>query len=109
MMNKKMGRPSMPRMATKVSGVKASPIPMPMLDDGVSMPNYSSRAKRPGGMAKGGPVHTGEEVIRKLVREEIGKAHKKMGMAKGGSVKAYAMGGMAQGYAKGGMAKGKKC
>lgn len=61
------------------------------------LPDFMQRAKRPGGMAAGGPVHTGEAVIRKLVREEIGKAHKKMGMAKGGSVKGYAMGGMAEG------------
>lgn len=69
------------------------------METDASMPDFKARALRPGGMAKGGKVHSDAAMDRKLIREEINKAHKKMGMAKGGSVK---------GYAKGGMTKGKK-
>lgn len=55
------------------------------------MPSFMSRAKRPGGMAKGGKVHDDAAMDRKLIRQEINKAHSKMGvkkMAKGGGVEA---------------------
>lgn len=81
----------------KVEAPKEPPAEKPMKAAG--LPDFMQRAKRPGGMAKGGKVHADAAMDRKLIREEINKTHKKMGMAKGGAVK---------GYAKGGMMKGKK-
>lgn len=66
-------------------------------DADLAMPDFKARALRPGGMAKGGKVHSDAAMDRKLIREEIDKAHKKMGMKKGGAVKSYAKGGMAKG------------
>lgn len=63
--------------------------PDPMKPRG--MPDFMQRAKRPGGMAKGGKVHSDAAMDRKLIREEIDKAHKKMGMRSGGKVKAMPM------------------
>jgi len=44
---------------------------------------------------------------RKLIKEEIGKAHKKMGMKEGGAVKKMAAGGSASKRADGVAAHGK--
>jgi hypothetical protein len=60
---------------------------------GMPMPRFGARAMRPGGMAKGGKVHPDAAMDRKLIKEEIGKAHKKMGMKEGGAVKKMARGG----------------
>lgn len=84
-----------PRVMAPSMGMKK---PAQMETD-IAMPDFKARALRPGGMAKGGKVHDDAAMDRKLIREEINKAHKKMGMAKGG---------VAKGYAKGGMMKGKK-
>lgn len=53
------------------------------------MPNFMSRAKRPGGMAKGGKVaHPDAAQDRKLIRSEFKKLEKKEdGMKKGGLAK----------------------
>lgn len=79
-------------MAMKEEKPKDPPMEKPMKASG--LPDFMQRAKRPGGMAKGGKVHADAAMDRKLIREEIGKAHKKMGMKKGGAVKPYAKGGM---------------
>jgi hypothetical protein len=60
---------------------------------GMPMPRFGARAMRPGGMAKGGKVHPDAAMDRKLIKEEIGKAHKKMGMKEDGAVKKMARGG----------------
>ncbi len=91
MMSKKTTRSGMPPAMAKMS---APALP----DDGVSIPNPKARALRPGGMKKGGAVkHNDAAMDRKLIREEIGKAHTKMGMKSGGSVKKMACGGMMKG------------
>lgn len=69
-----------------------------------TMPNLRARMMRPGGMARGGKVHDDAAMDRKLIREEIDKAHKKMGMKKGGAVK-MAAGGKVRG--DGACSKGK--
>lgn len=66
---------------------------------GMSMPRFGARAMRPGGMKKGGKVHSDEAMDRKLIRKEIARAEmmedKKegAGMKMGGAVKKMARGG----------------
>lgn len=44
--------------------------------DGIAMPRFGARAMRPGGMAKGGKVHTDAAMDKKLIRQEIARAEK---------------------------------
>jgi hypothetical protein len=93
-----MKKPKMPKAADDMKA-------------GMPMPRFGARAMRPGGMAKGGKVHPDAAMDRKLIKEEIGKAHKKMGMKEGGAVKKMAAGGSASkradGVATHGKTKGK--
>jgi hypothetical protein len=61
----------------------------------MSTPRFAARAMRPGGMKKGGPVHSDAAMDKKLVRKEIARAEKMEdnGMKKGGKVMKYAKGG----------------
>ncbi len=60
----------------------------------MSTPRFAARAMRPGGMKKGGPVHSDAAMDKKLMRKEIARAEKMedKGMKKGGKVM-YAKGG----------------
>ena len=60
----------------------------------MKQPRFAARAMRPGGMKKGGPVHSDAAMDKKLMRKEIARAEKMEdnGMKKGGKVK-YAKGG----------------
>ena len=80
----------------------------------MSTPRFVARAMRPGGMKKGGPVHSDAAMDKKLIRKEIDRAEKMedKGMKKGGAIMAIKdtptgrkMAGAAMGakkYAKGG-------
>ncbi len=61
----------------------------------MSTPRFAARAMRPGGMKKGGPVHSDAAMDKKLMRKEIARAEKMEdnGMKKGGKVMKYAKGG----------------
>jgi len=61
----------------------------------MSTPRFAARAMRPGGMKKGGPVHSDAAMDKKLMRKEIARAEKMedSGMKKGGKVMKYAKGG----------------
>jgi hypothetical protein len=61
----------------------------------MSTPRFAVRAMRPGGMKKGGPVHSDAAMDKKLIRKEIDRAEKMEdnGMKKGGKVMKYAKGG----------------
>lgn len=84
--------PKMPKMA---KSPKATPVAAP--EAGMKMPRFGARAMRPGGMAKGGKVHSDAAMDRSLVRKEIARAErmeeKPEGMKKGGYVKKMARGG----------------
>ena len=66
----------------------------------MTMPRFGARAMRPGGMAKGGKVHSDEAMDRKLIRKEIARAEKMeesseaKGMKKGGYAKMARGGGV---------------
>jgi hypothetical protein len=72
---------------------------MPKADTkaGMEMPRFGARAMRPGGMAKGGKVHSDAAMDKKLIRQEIARAEKMedegKGMKYGGAVKKMARGG----------------
>ena len=63
--------------------------------DMMKKPRFGARAMRPGGMKKGGMVHSDAAMDKKLIRKEIARAEKSEdeGMKKGGMVKKYAKGG----------------
>lgn len=81
-------------MAMKEEKPKDPPAEKPMKAAG--LPDFMQRAKRPGGMAKGGKVHADAAMDKKLIRKEIARAEKMEdgGMKKGGAVKGYRKGGM---------------
>lgn len=89
MKDMKMKKPKMPKMGAEISR------------PGMAMPQFASRAMRPGGMAKGGKIHEDAAMDKKLIRKEIARAEKmehkseKKEMKKGGAVKKMAVGGMA--------------
>lgn len=89
MKDMKMKKPKMPMMGAEISR------------PGMAMPQFASRAMRPGGMAKGGKIHEDAAMDKKLIRKEIARAEKmehkseKKEMKKGGAVKKMAVGGMA--------------
>ena len=81
-----MKKPRAAKMAEKpMEGIKP---------EGMAMPRFGARAMRPGGMAKGGKVHSDAAMDKKLIRQEIARAEKMeeksegKGMKKGGKVMA---------------------
>lgn len=79
-----MKKPRAAKMAEKpMEGIKP---------EGIAMPRFGARAMRPGGMAKGGKVHTDAAMDKKLIRQEIARAEKMeeksegKGMKRGGGV-----------------------
>jgi hypothetical protein len=90
-------------MGMKEEKTKEPPGEKPMKASG--LPDFMQRAKRPGGMAKGGKVHSDAAMDKKLIRKEIARAEKMedSGMKSGGAVRG--IGAAVKGYAKGGMMK----
>jgi len=82
MKDMKMKKPKMPKMGAEISR------------PGMAMPQFASRAMRPGGMAKGGKIHEDAAMDKKLIRKEIARAEKmeekseKKKMKKGGDIMA---------------------
>lgn len=94
MKDMKMKKPNMPSFASR-----STMGPVGMAKPGMAMPQFASRAMRPGGMAKGGKIHEDAAMDKKLIRKEIARAEKmeekseKKEMKKGGMVKKMARGG----------------
>ena len=88
MMRRPMGAPSAPSPVGRSVGKAIGGSDM-------KQPRFAARAMRPGGMKKGGPVHSDAAMDKKLMRKEIARAEKMEdnGMKKGGKVMKYAKGG----------------
>lgn len=78
-----------PKMGAMGGGARSSALPNIPMPKMPSAPNFMERARKPGGMKKGGKVHDDAAQDKKLIRSEFKKLEKKEGpgMKRGGSVK----------------------